>query len=284
MRRDELLACYLDESGDTGLLPNPRSPIQPLLCVLGLTLDLDRLRDFTLEFMALKERFFPGLFSSSSRLEQILKEIKGSDIRSAFRASATDHDLRHHHIAFLDALVDLVEGHQCRIFGRVWIKPIGGPFDGWAIYTSSTQAICSAFVHLLTLQKNIGIMVPDPRLPLQNRRVSFSIFTQKFKVSGDAYSRLVEMPTFGQSENHAGIQVCDLLCSGLLFPIAAFSYCTGHVRNIHVDPGYRTLKDRYGNKIRDLQYRYQDIGSGRWLGGIVVSDPLSRRHGGHLFE
>ena len=130
----------------------------------------------------------------------------------------------------------------------------------------------------------MGIVIPDPTSHIQNRKVSFSIFTQKFKATGDAYSRLIEMPTFGQSENHAGFQVCDILCSGLLFPIAAYSYCTGHVTNIHVDPGFGILKKRYAMKLKALQYRYQDPVSNRWLGGIVVSDPLGHRDGGHLFR
>ena len=56
-----LYVCYLDESGDTGLLPYSTSPVQPVLCVLGLSLDLEYLREFTLEFIDLKYRFFPGL-------------------------------------------------------------------------------------------------------------------------------------------------------------------------------------------------------------------------------
>ena len=38
----------------------------------------------------------------------------------------------------------------------------------------------------------------------------------------DAYDRLMEMPMFGHSDNHAGIQAADMICSAFLFPMAAF--------------------------------------------------------------
>lgn len=282
LRCNKVFACYLDESGDTGTLPHRTSPVQPLLCVLGLSLDLNSFHHFSHEFIELKAKFFPGSFpASSTRLGRILKEIKGADIRTAFRASSTDHALRHTAIGFLDSVLNLVESYNCRIFGRVWIKSIGAPMDSWAPYTSSTQAICSTFHHLLSMKNRLGLVILDPRRKAQDRRVSFSIFTKKFNVAGDAYPRIIEVPTFGQGENHAGVQVVDLLVSGLLFPIATYTYCTGYVDNIHVDPGYRMLKERYGVRLRDLQHRY-DL-SGRWLGGIVTSDPLGYRHGGYLF-
>ena len=57
-----MFVCYLDESGDTGTLASPTSRVQPVLCILALSLDLDRLRDFTFDFINLKTKFFPGRF------------------------------------------------------------------------------------------------------------------------------------------------------------------------------------------------------------------------------
>ena len=59
---------------------------------------------------------------------------------------------------------------------------------------------------------------------LRHNDVSHSIFTQKFSPAARNYQRLVELPTFGHSENHAGLQICDIVCSALLFPIACFAY------------------------------------------------------------
>ena len=282
-----MFVCYLDESGDTGTLPSSTSPVQPVLCILALSLDLDRLRDFTFDFINLKTKFFPGRFPVHSNwLRRILVEIKGSEIRSSFQRRKRRFKQVHHHIGFFNDLLDLVERYDCKIFGRVWIKGIASPLDSWSPYTSSIQAICSTFQNLLEAKDQQGCVILDPRTKTQDQRVSFSIFTQKFKASGDEYPRIVEMSTFGQGENHAGIQVADLLCSGLLSPIAAYSYCSGYINNIHVDPGYGRLKTRYGIRLQHLQHRYSRLKSGRleWLGGIVTSDPLGYRDGRRLFK
>lgn len=171
---------------------------------------------------------------------------------------------------------------DARVFGRVWIKGIAAPINGTAIYTSSIQALCATFQNFLDARGEQGIVIADSRRPSQNARVSHSIFTQKYKVSGDPFHRIVEMPTFGHSENHAGIQIADLLCSALLFPMAVHSYCSGHVTNIHVRPGYEILKRRFGSVLKALQHRYQDENL-RWRGGVTVSDELQRRSGGLLF-
>jgi len=48
--------------------------------------------------------------------------------------------------------------------------------------------------------------------------------------SGDLYDRLIELPTFAHSDNHAGLQVADAMCSALLTPIAVNTYCAGPKR------------------------------------------------------
>ena len=87
--------------------------------------------------------------------------------------------------------------------------------------------------------------------------VSHSIFTRKFSLAAPGYQHLVELPTFGHSENHAGLQVCDIVCSALLYPIACFAYCTGQVNNVHVQPRAANMRRRYGQRLKALQYRYQ---------------------------
>lgn len=280
-----LLTCYLDESGDTGSLPTSTSPIQPLICLMGLTLDATYLRPFTAEFLELKTRFFPGRFGAKykhTHLSKLLEEIKGSDLRAAFRTD--DHDRKHHHIGFFDALLDFVASYDCRIFGRVWIKGIGAALKGTAVYTYSAQKICETFNHLLEEANAQGIVIADSRFPKKNREVSFSVLTLKLSLAGDACPRIIEAPTFGHSENHAGLQICDLLCSGLLFPIAAYTYCTGYVANIHVHDGYAVLKQRYASKLRERQHRYWDAQEEKFVGGLVVNDGIAKRSGAVLFR
>ncbi len=179
--------------------------------------------------------------------------------------------------------MDMLEALRVRIVARVWIKPIGEPIDGTAIYTSSIQRIYEYYQHFLTGINEQGIVIADGRSKTKNVNVAHSVFTQKFQQSGDKYNRIIEMPTFGNSENHAGLQIADLLCSSLLFPIAAYSYCLGHVRSVHVDAEYLRLKQRYGPRLLARQYRYQD-NENRWRGGIIVSDGLAQRSSVLMFR
>jgi hypothetical protein len=176
----------------------------------------------------------------------------------------------------------LLERYQAKIFGRVWIKGIGLPINGRAIYTSSIQAICGDFQRLLDLENNHGVIVADSRTPVLNSDVSHSIFTQKFRAAGDSYSRVLEMPTFGHSENHVGLQLADLLTSGLLFPIACYAYCSGRVNNIHVHAKYATIKAMFGPRLLALTYRYNE--GGRPRGGITVDDKLAARNNTLMFN
>lgn len=78
----------------------------------------------------------------------------------------------------------------------------------------------------------------DSRSTRQNIQAAHSIFTQKFKASGDSYPSIMEAPAFGHSDNHAGLQLSDLICSGFLWPMAMHAYCEGKVASIHVRPDY----------------------------------------------
>jgi Protein of unknown function (DUF3800) len=91
------------------------------------------------------------------------------------------------------------------------------------------------------------------------------------------------MPTFGHSDNHVGLQIADLLASTLIYPMATYAYCRGHVQNVHVDQNFGHLTARYGSRLRDLQYRFVD-GEQRRRGGLVVDDKLGQRSGALLFQ
>ena len=79
--------CFIDEAGDLGVLRDPPAPNdQPVLVVAGLFVDAARLVSLTHEYLDLKYRFFPGLnYSSTRRLDRILPEIKGSEIRKQLK-------------------------------------------------------------------------------------------------------------------------------------------------------------------------------------------------------
>ncbi|MDE0348028.1 MAG: DUF3800 domain-containing protein [Boseongicola sp.] len=276
--------CFIDEAGDLGELHNPPQPNdQPVLVIGGLMVDAAELQALTGEFLSLKHRYFPNLpYPSGGPLDRILPEIKGADLRrNATRGNARQ---RLHAISFLDRIVGLLQRRDVKLIARIWVKGIGMPFDATSVYTSSIQGICSYFDHYLNHTGDIGVCIADSRNKFKNVNVSHSIFTQKFSPAVQAYPRIVELPTFGHSDNHASLQLCDIVCSALLFPVACFAYCTGHVNNVHVQPAAANLRDRNGSQFKALQFRFRDPATGRYSGGLVVADALGHRSGSLMFQ
>jgi hypothetical protein len=109
------------------------------------------------------------------------------------------------------------------------------------------------------------------------------VFTQKFKGSGDSYDRIVELPAFSHSDNHAGLQLIDVICSAIITPCAINTYCEPILKGIHIRPGYADIKARYIRWLKSSQFRYTEA-NGRTRGGLIVSDSLSQRPGGELFR
>ena len=128
--------CYVDEAGCTGPLTGPK--IQPVFVVLGVVLDARAVHAFTQGFIELKRRFFPGA-KTELRLDAILQEAKGSKLRhyAVCRDTPRDRKRARWAVGLLDGAVRLLEQHDARIFGRVWVKPVNGRFNGRAVYDSS---------------------------------------------------------------------------------------------------------------------------------------------------
>lgn len=273
---------YIDEAGDTGQLPQqPGANDQPVLIIGGLVIDAAQLGDLTRDFIDLKTRFYPSLVAERHKyLDRILPEIKGADLRrNALRGGRK---VRRHAIGVLSNILLILQRHNVHLLARIWVKPPGQRFDGRAVYTSSIQWLYSSFEHFLQTQGSLGFCLTDSRDPLNNAVVAHSIFTQKFQSAANVYGRTLELPTFAHSENHAGIQLCDIICSAFLYPIAAEAYCSGHVNNVHVQSNATDLRDRFGTELQTLQYRYQEP-LGKWNGGVVVSDPINQNNAKRMF-
>jgi uncharacterized protein DUF3800 len=278
-----ICVCYVDESGDTRPLPVGNKTITPVCVIAGIAVEQAALSNLTREFLELKCNWFPNQMPRGTRrLSRMLVEIKGADLRRAMRDGAKRRN-RRHALGFLDAFVTLLEDFDAQLIGRIWVKAPGKSIAETALYTSSLQAICAYFQHHLEASESEGIVIADSRTPGKNTEVSHSVFTQKFKYAGDEYSRILEMPTFGHSDNHAGIQIADLLCSALLFPMATSAFCTGYINSVHVQGDFEILRRRFGARLSKLQYRYRDE-NGRYRGGITVDDRLGQRRGGQLFR
>lgn len=263
--------CYVDEAGDTAPVPAANSPVQPVIVLCALILEQSRIKPLTHDFLNLKRKFFPNYCGHKGhQLEDMMVELKGSILRREIRESRK---LRRHHFGYLDGILKILVQYHARYTAHIWVKALGQPLDGTAVYTTTIQGMCRHFQEFLVGANDIGIMVADFRTPGLNARVSHSIFTQKLKATGDAFDRILELPTFGHSENHAAIQIDDYLCSTLLFPIATQTYCAAHLTaSPHVHPTDAKTKQRYALLLRNLQYRYYK--NAMWRGGISVDDKL----------
>lgn len=272
--------CYIDEAGCTGALGANPASIQPVFLICGVVLRASQIGQLADEFIRIKEKNFPYLKASHPfRHSWVLSEIKGSYLRDNLRKGGRNR-VRHSHVV-LDSILGLFENYDARIFGRVWVKDPNTDLSK-NIYTYSMQQIFETFNHFLDVNRDTGIVVADSRNKHLNVNVSHSIFTKKYLKRTDEYARVLELPMFAHSENHVGIQLADLLCSALLFPMAVHAYC-GHVtQSIHYSDAYADLRARFGERLKERQYRYQDAGT--MHGGIVVSDPVGQRSGGHMFH
>lgn len=280
---DGMFVCYIDEAGCTGALPDASSPIQPVFALAGTFVKESHVKSLTNDLIQLKQKFFPKQLPAGSLYHDWMTvEVKGSSLRNMARSNSRN-DRRFAYMVIGSAL-DILEKYQVKLVGRVFIKPIGGQFNGSAVYSSTVQGICKSFQRFLATKSDTGIVIADSRNKPKNANVSHSIFTQRYSAGGDPYARLVELPTFGHSDNHAALQLTDLLCSALLFPIAAQVCASSSLTDqTHCSHHYLNLKARFGERLKDLQYRYQN-GNGWWEGGVTLADPISKLNASALFK
>jgi uncharacterized protein DUF3800 len=281
--------CYIDEAGNTETLASATHHAQPVMVIAGLLVDQQCILPLTKEFIQIKRNFYPKRLGNLTHdLEGLRVEIKGNDLRTEIRKHIVAKQTKNlrYRFRYVHALLDLMQRHQARYVASVWIKQIGTPVKHNAIYTTSVQYICRDFHRLLESRNDSGFVIADFRDPMQNNVVSHAVGTQKLKAAGDALPRILEAPTFAISHNHAALQLTDLLCSTLLYPIAANSYCSGFVKNTHVRPEDSHFKAEFGSRLMRLQFRYwKFIGiRPRRSGGAFVIDALGHRGSQLLFK
>ncbi len=269
--------CYIDESG--GFEAPNSGPRTPLMVFAGLVVRASAINDVTADFLSLKRRFYPG--QAARHLDYVLAEVKGSELRRAVRSGSQRE--RRHALGVLDGVVRLIELHEIRLSGRVWVKESTKALKPDATYTFAIQDIARHFDEFLGQQNSLGLVMCDGRDHRQDVRVAHSVFTQKHKSEGDALPRILETPVFGKSDNHVGLQLADLVASALLFPIAARVYCADAGSGLHTAPEFDAIRSRYAHRLRSRRHTYRDA-TGRMRGGIVVSDPSGRRPSRHLLQ
>lgn len=273
-----MFLCYVDESGDAGTL-NPGNPTDtPVFVAAALIVDQARLAAITRELLALKQRFFPSA-ALARHLDSILHEVKGETLRKALRRAARRN--WSHAVGYLDHIMDIADRHGVKLLAKALVKAVGASNSDAGFYGAAMMHICGHFQAFLAQQGNgaRGHVIADSRRKAQNTQVAHTIFTQMFQAAGNRYPGLVEMPTYGHSDNHAMLQMADTICSAVLFPMLTDAFCGG-LDNVHVSPRFASVRGRYRDVVQAMQYRYQH--NGRWSGGILVTDATGERRNASL--
>lgn len=276
--------CFIDEAGDSQAINSPNHNVQPLLVITALFVNGDNLKCLTEDFIKIKKTFYPNKFTTLNHsLDGLIHEIKGDELRKKIRDQHFQSQPVNTVLRFLDEIFKLLIRYDVKITSRIWIKKIGVKLTDKSVYSLTTQQICIRFEEYLQSKKAEGIVIADYRDPGRNRYVAHSIFTQKNRtIKGDAFPSIVEIPTFGVSDNHACLQIADILSTTLIFPSAAQVYCHGHISNSFINPNYNHLRNRYKKRLRALQFNCKIKGMMHW--GITVKDQLGNKKGTDFFS
>jgi hypothetical protein len=266
-----MLVCYIDESGDEQPLRTPTDP--PVLVIAGLVVNHTRAKTLIMDFLQIKKEFNPVVGSPDVMLSELIRfEVKGSEIRKDIKSGKRRAVRRA--IGFLDKVVSLLEDHGVSIVGEIFIKG-ESPLRRW-VYSDAVVSIAEQFEAQLRAAQVEGTMILDARTKNKNVPSVHNVTTQRFRRGGDPYPHLIEAPVFGHSDAHVVLQIADILASALLFPMACASYCNSLLANVHIDPAYDTIRERYGARLRLLENRYLNA-DGRKVGGVRVTDHMNRQ-------
>ena len=122
-------------------------------------------------------------------------------------------------------------------------------------YGHSVLKIASKFELFLEEHYTSGLLIADSRKTSENERTTHSLFTQKH--SGTKLRKINEVVTYGHSTNFAMLQLADIVCSAVLFPMFCYSFARSipdiSLDNININEGYGEIARRYSEKIKHLQ-------------------------------
>lgn len=254
------------------------------MVIAGIVIDHADIRQLNSDFVSLKTKFYPGVMKQrGSNLHSLACsriEIKGATLRRWVR---DDRDRRKSRQAlmFLGSVLSLLERYHAQITGRVWVKAVGVPLKPTATFAVAVQDIGVHFQHMLTSHGGDGLIVIDRRDVTEDGRISHSVFTQKHQAGGDSYPSIIDSPLFASSDNHVGLQLADIVASGLIFPMAVAAYHAKWLSTQRNGGAFQKIRTAHGPALKRLRYCYVD--EKRPRGGIVVSDPVGRKSSGALF-
>ena len=257
--------CHIDESGDFGPLLSASANVQPVLAVVGVIAPKSKIAQMEGDFARLRttskllksRRSFRGQNRPSP-------EDKGHELRRELRSDNAKR--QNGALAALDATLDLLERAGARVAGCVHIKPVDAEFNGEHAYVSSVLSIAANLHRVLEAE--------TPGKTREAARQEGEIICDKQRQAENAirrafHRRELPVPAFGNSEQSAGIQIADWLCSALVAPLAAARLLP---ESRHADPRYLALAEGENSawaRLARMQFPFDDE-NGRRQPGILV--------------
>lgn len=121
-------------------------------------------------------------------------------------------------------MLALLRAHEARLFGTVIVKREGQAFHGQAVYGRALHEVVRSFHAQLMASDSFVTAIANFREAQLNGRVSAELMVAKLGPAGDQLPKLLHLPTFANSEVHAPLQIADLICSAVAWPIAAHRF------------------------------------------------------------
>jgi len=273
--------CFVDESGGFEAPNSPVHGVTPVMVIAGIVVHADKIPDLTRDFLAIKRKHFPGRFSQGPALNHILTEINGSELLALTRDNKQGK--RRHAALIREDILSLMENQDVKTIARVWVKAANQGLRPTASYTYAIQDIARHFANFISGLGSRGMMVCDSREQQLNVKTAHSVFTDKFRTGVAPLNHLIDTAVFAHSDNHAGIQLADLVASAFLFPMSAATYCSTTAKGGHASSRYADICQDSGARLRSRQYIYRDD-TGRSRGGVVVSDNIAQKSSAEMFK
>lgn len=263
--------CYIDESGSIEILEENSVGSTPVMVIGGFIVDSKVQRNLIWDFLQLKSQYNPRLKRVKLSV-LIAEEVKGSELRKDLRPQKSTRTIRRS-IHFMLEVIKLLEKYECKLVGRVLVKEKGKRYKDLEIYPGYIAWIAKTFEHYLSVHNSNGIMLLDSRTKNKNTPLTSNIVTRFYSSGkGRLLQHLVDAPAFGNSDAHVGLQIADIVVSGMIFPLACNAFCTRYDWNTHCSSTYSLLRNETAARLKALQYRYRnEKDSPGTLGGIYVT-------------
>ena len=276
-----MLVCYIDEAGNIGVYQPTDPASTPVFVVVGFSVADANIDDLLMDYVRLKTRFEPAL--RNRQLSDVIKhEVKGASLRRDIR-NQSSRNTRRRALGYLDNIVHLLERYECQIMGRVLIKQVGEAYSPASTYPSAVAELAATFSRQADALGQRGWMILDAQTKVKNEGNVHTITTRRYRHGGNLYPSLVESPVFGHSDTHVLLQVVDIVASALLYPCACAAYLASRLGDAHLDPSYQIVRQSFGSRLANLEFRFSDE-NGNVRGGIHVVDRCGGQSSRRLFR